>query len=501
MPGLKLKITTAGRQALVNAKQTGTEAVTITAVGLTSAAFVADAKLTALPSEIKRLTTIGGSVTAKDTMHVSVRDESNAAYSCYGFGLYLADGTLFAAYGQPALLVEKSGAASVLLAIDVVLADVDTAQITFGDTNFTDPAATVDVPGVVRLATDAQAIAGVDKERALSPANLLAALDERLGAMGPTEFIKELLSRPHAAAARAVLGIRSAALNDAGHGNGLDADTLDGRQGDWYRDFRNMLNVPQSFMLPGQIVVMASPYPPTGLLVCDGAAISRTKYAALFAAIGGIYGAGDGSTTFNLPKIKDGTVITHTSIATSVGSYGAGQVISHTHGASAAAVGDHAHYIALYGAGNHSHGASASASGDHAHGAWTDAQGYHAHGGSTSASGDHQHPGVIPSNAINGYGIYRERDNDASPSDGWTGAGGNHAHSIATDGGGTHGHAIGMNGAGNHSHSIGIGEGGNHAHDVDHRGAGAHNHAITVNAAGGTDNLPAGLRMTYCIAY
>ncbi|WP_274396300.1 phage tail protein [Xanthomonas cucurbitae] len=475
--------------------------MTIAAVGLTSAAFAARADLAALPSEIKRLTTIGGSVTAKDTMHVSVRDESSTAYSCYGFGLYLADGTLFAAYGQPALLVEKSGAASVLLAIDVVLADVDTAQITFGATNFTDPAATIDVPGVVRLATDAQAIAGLDKERAVSPANLLASLDQRLGAMGPTEFIRELLSRPTAATARSLLGIRTAALSDAGHGNGLDADTLDGRQGEWYRDFRNMLNVPQSFLLPGQIVVMASLYPPTGLLVCDGAAISRTRYAALFAAIGTVYGAGDGSTTFNVPKIKDGTVITHTSIATSVGSYGAGQVISHAHGASAAAVGDHAHHIALYAAGNHSHGASASASGDHFHGAWTDTQGWHGHSGSTSASGDHQHPGVIPSGSVSGYGVYRERDNDAAPSDGWTGAAGNHAHSFGTDGAGNHAHNIGMNGAGNHSHSIGIGEGGNHAHDVDHRGAGAHSHSITVNAAGGADNLPAGLRMTYCIAY
>ncbi|ASK99957.1 phage tail protein [Xanthomonas citri] len=501
MPGLKLKITTAGRQALVNAEQTGTHAVTIAAVGLTSAAFVAQAGLTALPSEIKRLTTIGGSVTAKDTIHVSVRDESNAVYSCYGFGLYLADGTLFAAYGQPALLVEKSGAASVLLAIDVVLADVDTAQITFGDTNFTDPAATVEVPGVVRLATDAQAIAGVDKERAVSPANLLAALDQRLGEMGPTEFIKGLLSRSNAATARSVLGIRTAALSDAGHGNGLDADTLDGRQGEWYRDFRNMLNVPQSFLLPGQIVVMASLYPPAGLLLCDGAAVSRARYAALFAAIGTVYGAGDGSTTFNLPLMREGTTVTHTNSAQFVGVHSNGQVISHTHGASAAAVGDHAHYTALGAAGIHAHGASSNPAGDHAHGAWTDTQGWHGHSGSTSASGDHQHPGVIPSGSVNGYGVYRERDNDAAPSDGWTGAGGNHAHSFGTDGAGNHAHNIGMNGSGNHTHGIGIAEGGNHVHVVDHRGAGAHSHAITVNATGGTDNLPAGLRMSYCIAY
>ncbi|PPT45015.1 hypothetical protein XarbCFBP8132_03360 [Xanthomonas arboricola] len=501
MPGLKLKITTAGRQALINAKQTGTQAVTIAAVGLTSAAFVADAALTALPLEIKRLTTIGGTITAKDTMHVSVRDESNAVYSCYGFGLYLADGTLFAAYGQPALLVEKSGAAFVLLAIDVVLADVDTAQITFGDTNFTDPAATLDVPGVVRLSTDAQAIEGLDKERAVSPANLIAVLNARLGDAAPTEFIKGLLARPTAAAARNMLGLRSAATFHVGPGNGLDADLLDGQEGEWYRDFRNMINVPSSFLLPGQIVIMASLFPPAGLLPCDGTAVSRTKYSALFAAIGTVYGAGDGSTTFNLPLMREGTTVTHTNSSQFVGVHSSGQMISHTHSATAAAVGDHAHYTALGAAGIHAHGASSNPAGDHVHGAWTDTQGHHGHGGSTSASGDHQHPGVIPSGAINGYGVYRERDNDASPSDGWTGAGGNHAHSFGTDGAGNHAHNIGMNGVGNHTHGIGIAEGGNHVHVVDHRGAGAHTHAITVNAAGGADNLPAGLRMTYCIAY
>lgn len=40
---------------------------------------------------------------------------------------------------------------------------------------------------------------------------------------------------------------------------------------------------------------------PSGWLVCDGSAISRTDYADLFAQIGSTYGDGDGSTTFNLP--------------------------------------------------------------------------------------------------------------------------------------------------------------------------------------------------------
>ena len=43
---------------------------------------------------------------------------------------------------------------------------------------------------------------------------------------------------------------------------------------------------------------------PTGWLRCDGQAVSRTEYSDLFNAIGTTYGAGDGSTTFNLPNVN-----------------------------------------------------------------------------------------------------------------------------------------------------------------------------------------------------
>lgn len=54
----------------------------------------------------------------------------------------------------------------------------------------------------------------------------------------------------------------------------------------------------------GSIISYAGATPPDGYLVCDGSAISRTTYAALFSAIGTTYGDGDGNSTFNLP---DGT--------------------------------------------------------------------------------------------------------------------------------------------------------------------------------------------------
>ena len=44
--------------------------------------------------------------------------------------------------------------------------------------------------------------------------------------------------------------------------------------------------------------------PPQGYLFCDGSAISRTTFASLFTAIGTNFGIGDGSTTFNLPDLR-----------------------------------------------------------------------------------------------------------------------------------------------------------------------------------------------------
>lgn len=56
--------------------------------------------------------------------------------------------------------------------------------------------------------------------------------------------------------------------------------------------------------LPGIIKMFAGTFAPTGWLLCNGAAVSRTDYAALFDVIGTTYGAGDGSTTFNLPDLR-----------------------------------------------------------------------------------------------------------------------------------------------------------------------------------------------------
>lgn len=60
----------------------------------------------------------------------------------------------------------------------------------------------------------------------------------------------------------------------------------------------------RSVVPAGTVIAFAGTTPPTGWLLCNGSAISRTTYSALFAAIGSAHGSGDGSTTFHLPDYR-----------------------------------------------------------------------------------------------------------------------------------------------------------------------------------------------------
>jgi microcystin-dependent protein len=87
----------------------------------------------------------------------------------------------------------------------------------------------------------------------------------------------------------------------------------------------------------GQVCFFAMNSAPAGFLACNGAAVSRSTYAALFAAIGTIYGVGNGTTTFNLPDLR-GEFIRGldngrgVDSGRGVGSAQAGEIQSHTHG-------------------------------------------------------------------------------------------------------------------------------------------------------------------------
>ncbi len=81
----------------------------------------------------------------------------------------------------------------------------------------------------------------------------------------------------------------------------------------------------------GGIIMWVNAVAPTGWLMCDGAAYSRTTYAALFALCGTTYGAGDGSTTFNIPDCRQRFIIGKAAAGTGSTLGGTGGVIDHTH--------------------------------------------------------------------------------------------------------------------------------------------------------------------------
>ena len=229
------------------------------------------------------------------------------------------------------------------------------------------------------------------------------------------------------------------------------------------------------------VIAYAGSSAPTGWLLCDGSAISRTTYAALFAKIGTTYGTGDGSTTFNLPDLRGRKVVgkgTNADVSTlgandslSVGS----RTYKHYHGVGTLAVGTtgsghgHAHTLAISASGSHSHSGS----------------------GSTDGVGDHSHSyGNFPSGVglASGYSF-------AGSATAWTNG--------SINGGGA-----GTGGAGAHSHGVSLSIGANtHTHvNGDFTGAvggsdGTHTHNVSGNigTTAGVSETGAFLVLNYII--
>ena len=154
------------------------------------------------------------------------------------------------------------------------------APLNLSGTTMDVDSATATAEGVVELATSAETIAGTDAVRAVTPAGLAAKV-----ASDTAQGLVEL-----ATVAEATAGTDSTrAVTAAGLAAGL------------------ALLLPSGMILPTGLTAA-----PTGWLLCDGSAVSRTTYAALYAALGGAsspYGQGNGSSTFNVPNLKGRTIV------------------------------------------------------------------------------------------------------------------------------------------------------------------------------------------------
>jgi microcystin-dependent protein len=154
----------------------------------------------------------------------------------------------------------------------------------------------------------------------------------------------------------------------------------------------------------GMLFDFAGTSAPTGYLACDGSAVSRTTYAALFAAISTTWGVGDGSTTFTLPDFRRRTAVgsggTGTAtLGASVGNTGGSethtiteaQLPAHTHSIDSQGAHTHTAFTWSSGAGTSdnyvdtaSQGTSASPTGETA---TTSSNGAHTHTASSTGSG------------------------------------------------------------------------------------------------------------------
>lgn len=95
---------------------------------------------------------------------------------------------------------------------------------------------------------------------------------------------------------------------------------------------RYLKNPTEGAMPPGSITMWGAAAAPTGWFLCDGSAISRTTNFNLFNAIGTTYGMGDGSTTFNLPDMRQRFPLGLATSGTGNTLGGTGGVIDHAHG-------------------------------------------------------------------------------------------------------------------------------------------------------------------------
>lgn len=177
---MDLVITEAGKQALVNATQTGTAQLTLSTIAVGRGQYTPEADQTALQDEIKRLPIIQASAVEDHVIHVAYQDDSTDSYNAYEVGVFTSDGVLFAIYSSSDLLISKSANASCLLTVDMTIDDLDVHDISFGDIEFAMGQATTENAGTVEIATQAEVDAGEDAYRVVTPATLAATLATRL---------------------------------------------------------------------------------------------------------------------------------------------------------------------------------------------------------------------------------------------------------------------------------------------------------------------------------
>jgi microcystin-dependent protein len=233
-------------------------------------------------------------------------------------------------------------------------------------------------------------------------------------------------------------------------------------------------NAVRDHTLPTGAIIFSAVASHSGFLLCQGQAVSRSTFAALFSAIGTTFGSGDGDTTFNVPNLSRRFPLGRASSGGQSTLGGTGGSLDHTHSGpshshsnpTSDSAGSHSHSNPTSGAvqfenawshdhttnsggtgstgsaGSHSH--STSSEGAHNHSSSVPTFSAHSHSVGTASSHSHSGPShthtvsgvttVVQAGASSNFGLYRATATSHSHSVGNTGSGGSHSHSVGSTG-------------------------------------------------------------------
>lgn len=178
MAALAMMITDAGFDAIVAAESGGTDEIRITQIGLTSTPFIAAPTIDALPGEFKRIDAVSGQAVSANVIHVTAYDPSPEVYDVTGIGIYTQEEVLLAVFSAAAeAVLSKAQLATSLIMFDIAFANNMAALIEFGDALFLNPPASETVKGVAEIADNAEADAGEDDTRIMTPKKVKRVLD------------------------------------------------------------------------------------------------------------------------------------------------------------------------------------------------------------------------------------------------------------------------------------------------------------------------------------
>ncbi len=174
-------ITAAGLRAVINATNDGIQAK-IVSIALGDAAWSPEQSATSLENERARVPITGSTRVNPTQIHVTAIEDGEVEYWVREIGFYLEDGTLLAIWSQPDVdrpLAYKAAAIDLLLGFDLVLSALPIDSIVIEDTGGLNLGpATDSVAGVVRFATEEEALQGQLNDVAMSPARTAELFDE-----------------------------------------------------------------------------------------------------------------------------------------------------------------------------------------------------------------------------------------------------------------------------------------------------------------------------------